>query len=302
MTDLKKIGNPEQVCSVLRSQITDGRANGERIVTVSNGRLNFILSESHALDILRLWHGGVNVGFLSKAGLFAPTTEEFCHNFPAGMLYTCGLDAIGGVEGHYPHGRLHRTPAEIVELKANEKGVKIVAVVKDAALFGPNLVLTRTLEADAGSDEIRITDVLENRAFRDEQYCLLYHVNVGYPLVDEGAKIEAKLVKSLPRTPWAEKHMAKMLEVESPVDNWEENCFFHQTADGVMSLVNEKLGKRITVKSNYRKFVEWKSRASGDYVVGLEPCSSWLDGELKMSVLKSGAKTVNRLSIKVEDL
>ena len=302
MTDLKKIGNPEQVCSVLRSQITDGRANGERIVTVSNGRLNFILSESHALDILRLWHGGVNVGFLSKAGLFAPTTEEFCHNFPAGMLYTCGLDAIGGVEGHYPHGRLHRTPAEIVELKANEKGVKIVAVVKDAALFGPNLVLTRTLEADAGSDEIRITDALENRAFRDEPYCLLYHVNVGYPLVDEGAKIEAKLVKSLPRTPWAEKHMAKMLEVESPVDNWEENCFFHQTADGVMSLVNEKLGKRITVKSNYRKFVEWKSRASGDYVVGLEPCSSWLDGELKMSVLKSGAKTVNRLSIKVEDL
>ena len=302
MTDLKKIGNPEQVCSVLRSQITDGRANGERIVTVSNGRLNFILSESHALDILRLWHGGVNVGFLSKAGLFAPTTEEFCHNFPAGMLYTCGLDAIGGVEGHYPHGRLHRTPAEIVELKANEKGVKIVAVVKDAALFGPNLVLTRTLEADAGSDEIRITDALENRAFRDEPYCLLYHVNVGYPLVDEGVKIEAKLVKSLPRTPWAEKHMAKMLEVESPVDNWEENCFFHQTADGVMSLVNEKLGKRITVKSNYRKFVEWKSRASGDYVVGLEPCSSWLDGELKMSVLKSGAKTVNRLSIKVEDL
>ena len=302
MTDLKKIGNPEQVCSVLRSQITDGRANGERIVTVSNGRLNFILSESHALDILRLWHGGVNVGFLSKAGLFAPTTEEFCHNFPAGMLYTCGLDAIGGVEGHYPHGRLHRTPAEIVEMKADAKGVKIVAVVKDAALFGPNLVLTRTLEADAGSDEIRITDALENRAFRDEPYCLLYHVNVGYPLVDEGAKIEAKLVKSLPRTPWAEKHMAKMLEVESPVDNWEENCFFHQTADGVMSLVNEKLGKRITVKSNYRKFVEWKSRASGDYVVGLEPCSSWLDGELKMSVLKSGAKTVNRLSIKVEDL
>ena len=285
-----------------RVQVTEGRGNGARQIYVANGKLNFILSESNALDILRLWHGGVNVGFLSKAGLFAPTTEEFCHNFPAGMLYTCGLDAIGGVEGHYPHGRLHRTPAEIVELKANEKGVKIVAVVKDAALFGPNLVLTRTLEADAGSDEIRITDALENRAFRDEPYCLLYHVNVGYPLVDEGAKIEAKLVKSLPRTPWAEKHMAKMLEVEAPSDNWEENCFFHQTADGVMSLVNEKLGKRITVKSNYRKFVEWKSRASGDYVIGLEPCTSWLDGELKYSVLKPGKSVTHELKLKVEKL
>lgn len=302
MTDLRKIGNAEQVCCAQRSQITDGRASGERIISVSNGRLNLVLSESHALDILRLWHGGVNIGFVSKAGLFAPTTEEFCHNFPAGMLYTCGLDAIGGLDGHYPHGRLHRTPAEITELKADETGVRIVAVVKDAALFGPNLVLTRTFETGAGSDEIRLTDSLENRAFRDEPYCMLYHVNAGYPLVDEGARIEGRLVKSLPRTPWAEKHMSKMLEVEAPSDNWEENCYFHQTADGALSLVNRRLGKRLTVKSNYRKFVEWKSRASGDYVVGLEPCSSWLDGQLKMSVLRSGAKTVNRLSIKVEDI
>jgi len=191
MTDLKKIGNTAQVCSAIRSQITDGRANGERIVTVSNGKLNFILSESHALDVLRLWHEGTNVGFVTKAGLFAPD-EDFLHNFPAGMLYTCGLDAVGGVEGHYPHGRLHRTPAQIVELKVCEKGVKIVAQIKDAALFGPNLVLTRTLETAAGSDEIAITDVIENRVFRDEKYCLLYHVNIGYPFVDEGAKIVGK--------------------------------------------------------------------------------------------------------------
>lgn len=302
MTDNRKIGNAAQLCSVIRSQITDGRANGERIITVSNGKLNLILSESHALDILRLWHGGTNIGFVSKAGLFAPTTEDFSHNFPAGMLYTCGLDAIGGVDGHYPHGRLHRTPAEIAEIRADEKGVKIVAVVKDAALFGPNLVLTRTFETDAESDEVRLTDVLENRAFRDEPYCMLYHVNAGYPLVDEGARIEGRLVKSLPRTPWAEKHMGKMLEVEAPSDNWEENCYFHQTADGALALVNRRLGKRLTVKSSFRKFVEWKSRASGDYVIGLEPCSSWLDGHLRMSVLKSGAKAVSRLSIKVEDL
>ena len=297
-----KIGNSAQVCSAIRSTISDGRAAGMRIISVSNGCLNFIVNESNALDVTRLWHQGTNVGFVSKAGLFAPTTEEFCHNFTAGMLYTCGLDAIGGVEGHYPHGRLHRTPATVVELKVCEKGVKIVGEIKDAALFGPNLVLTRTIETAAGSDEIRVTDVLENRAFRDEPYCILYHVNIGYPFVDEGAKIEAKLLESKPRTPWAEKHMAKMLEVEGPVDNWEENCFFHRTADGVMSLVNRKLGKRFTVKSNYRKFVEWKSRASGDYVIGLEPCSSWLDGELKPSVLKKGAKITNRLVLKAENV
>ena len=298
----KKIGNPDQVCMVMRSQITEGRGAGARLITVSNGKLHFILTESNALDILRLWHGGTNCGFVSKAGLFTPTTEEFCHNFPAGMLYTCGLDAIGGVEGHYPHGRLHRTPSEIVELKSDEKGVKIVAVTKDAALFGPNLVLTRTIETEAGADEVRITDVLENRAFRDEPYCMLYHVNLGYPLVDEGAHVEAKLEKTIPRNAWAEKHQKKMLEVEPPVDNFEEVCYFHKTKDGVMSLVNRKLGKRFTVKSSLKKFVEWKSRASGDFTVALEPCTSWLDDKLRFQTLKPGATVRHTIVLKVEDI
>lgn len=298
----KKIGNVDQLCTAIRSQITDGRANGARIITVSNGRLHFIVTESNALDILRLWHGGMNCGFVSKAGLFTPTTEDFCHNFPAGMLYTCGLDAIGGVAGHYPHGRLHRTPSEIVEFKVDEKGIRIVGVTKDAALFGSNLVLTRTIETAAGSDELRITDEIENQAYIDEAYCLLYHINLGYPLVDVGARVEAKLEESLPRNAWAEKHMAKMLEVESPIDNFEEVCYFHQTKDGVMSLVNRKLGKRFTVKSSLRKFVEWKSRASGDFTVALEPCTSWLDDKLKPLVLKAGAKARNTVVLRVEDL
>lgn len=298
----KKIGNVDQLCTAIRSQITDGRANGARIITVSNGRLHFIVTESNALDILRLWHGGMNCGFVSKAGLFTPTTEDFCHNFPAGMLYTCGLDAIGGVAGHYPHGRLHRTPSEIVEFKVDEKGIRIVGVTKDAALFGPNLVLTRTIETAAGSDELRITDEIENQAYIDEAYSLLYHINLGYPLVDVGARVEAKLEESLPRNAWAEKHMAKMLEVESPIDNFEEVCYFHQTKDGVMSLVNRKLGKRFTVKSSLRKFVEWKSRASGDFTVALEPCTSWLDDKLNPLVLKPGAKARNTVVLRVEDL
>ncbi|MBP5284997.1 MAG: aldose 1-epimerase family protein [Kiritimatiellae bacterium] len=296
-----KLGNSAQACSAIRSQITDGRAAGARLIHVANGKLNFILSESNALDILRLWHEGTNVGFVSKAGLFVPQ-EDFLHNFPAGMMYTCGLDAIGGVDGHYPHGRLHKTPAQIVELKAGEKGVRIVAEVKDAALFGPNLVLTRTLETAAGSGEISVTDVLENRAFRDERYCLLYHVNLGWPFVDEGAKIEGAIVKSVPRTPWAEKHKATMLKVEKPADNWEETCYFLETKDGALSLVNRKLGKRFTVKSSFRKFVEWKSRASGDYVIGLEPCSSWLDGNLRYSTLKPGAKATSRVVLKAENI
>jgi hypothetical protein len=296
-----KIGNPEQVCMAQRVQVTDGRANGARQIYVANGRLNFVLSESNCLDILRLWHEGTNVGFVSKNGLYT-APADFLHSFPCGMLYTCGLDAIGGVEGHPPHGRIHSVPAEVRELVADEKGVRIVAEIRDTALFGENLVLRRTIETAAGSDEIKLTDRLQNFAFRDEKYCMLYHVNVGYPFVDDGAKIEGRFVKSLPRTEWAKHEMAKMFDMEPPKDNLEETCYFHQTADGAMSLVNRRIGKKFTVKCSLRKFVEWKSRASGDYVIGLEPCTSWLDGELKYSVLKPGKSVTHTLVLKAENI
>jgi hypothetical protein len=296
-----EIGNPEQVCMAQRVQVTDGRGNGARQIYIANGKLNFVLLESNALDIYRLWHEGTNVGFVSKNGLYT-APADFMHAFPCGMLYTCGLDAIGGVPGHVPHGRIHSVPAEIKELRADEKGVKVVGEIRDTALFGENLVVTRTIETAAGSGEIALTDRIENRAFRDEKYCLLYHVNVGYPFIDEDAEIEGDFIDSVPRTEWAAHEMEKMLDIEPPADNMEETCYFHRTADGVMSVVNRRLGRKFTVKSSLRKFVEWKSRVSGDYVLGLEPCTSWLDGKLRYSVLRQGRAVTHSLVLRVDDL
>ena len=296
-----KIGNSEQLCFAQRVQVTDGRGNGARQIYVANGKLNFILSESNALDVLRLWHGGTNIGFVSKNGLYT-APADFLHSFPAGMLYTCGLDAIGGVEEHPIHGRIHSVPAEIKELVADEDGVKVVAEIRDTALFGENLVMTRTIETKVGSDELKLTDRIENRAFVDGKYCMLYHINAGYPLVDVGAKVSGQFVKSLPRNDWAKHEMKTMLEVEEPVPGFEENCFFHETKDGVMSLTNRKLGKRFTVKSSLKKFVQWKSRASGDFVMAFEPCTCWLDGYLKYQVLKPGKSVTNTVVLEVEDI
>lgn len=298
---IAKLGNPEQLCMAQRVQVTDGRGNGARQIYVANGKLNFVLSESNALDIFRLWHEGTNVGFVSKNGLYT-APADFLGSFPAGMLYTCGFDAIGGVDGHVIHGRIHSIPAQIKESKADEDGVRIVAEIRDTALFGQNIVLTRTVTTGVGSDEVRIEDRIKNRAFRAEKYCMLYHVNVGYPIVDSGAKVLGNFAESRPRTPWAEHEMSKMLEVEPPADNAEETCYFHKTTDGKMSIENKRLGKRFTVSSNLRKFVQWKSRASGDYVVGLEPCTCWLDGELKYSTLKPGASASHVLVLKIENI
>ena len=78
----RKIGTPEQLCEAQRVTVNDGRGAGVRLINVSNGKLNFVLSESNCLDILRLWHGGTNIGFLTKNGLYG-VKDEFPHTFPA---------------------------------------------------------------------------------------------------------------------------------------------------------------------------------------------------------------------------
>jgi len=301
---LRKIGHPSQLCSAVRSQVTEGRAAGTRLVHVTNGCLSFVLDETHALDVAQLWHEGVNVSFVSKNGLFSGD-GDFCQRFPAGMIYTCGLDAIGVVEGHPVHGRFHSLPAEICELKADASGVRIVAEIRDTALFGPNLAVRRTIETVAGSGELKLTDEIVNEAFVPAEYAMLYHVNVGYPFADVGARIEADIAETEPRTPWAAENRVTMLEVEPPADGMEECCYFHAMRRPEVSLANPQLGRRLTLAwsgETLPKFVEWKSRASGDFAIGLEPATCWLDGHFAHTMLAPGACVVNHLSLRFQKI
>jgi len=298
-SSLRFVGNASQLCSAVRSQVTEGRAVGARLIHVHNGCLDFVLDESHALDIAQLWHEGVNVSFVSRNGLFT-ADGDFAQRFPGGMLYTCGLDAIGVVEGCPVHGRFHSIPADIRELRADEKGVRIVAEICDTALFGTNLSVTRTIEAAAGAGELTVTDELVNRGYVPAEYVMLYHVNVGYPFADAGARIEADIAETIPRTPWARENQATMLEVEPPADGMDEFCYFHTLRRPEVSLVNSKLGRRLTLGwsgETLPKLIEWKSRASGDFAIGLEPATCWLDGHFVRKALAPGARVVNRLSL-----
>ena len=301
---MRFVGNSSQLCSAVRSQVTEGRAAGTRLIHISNGCLNFALEETHALDIVQLWHEGVNVSFVSRNGLFAGE-GDFAQRFPAGMLYTCGLDATGVVEGHPVHGRFHSLPAEIRELRADESGVRIVGEIRDTALFGSNLVVTRTVETAAGSGVLTVTDELVNKAFVPAEYAMLYHVNVGYPFVDVGSRIEADIAETVPRTPWSREHQATMLEVEPPVDGMDEFCYFHTLRCPSVSLVNPRLGRKLTLSwsgETLPKFVEWKSRASGDFAIGLEPATCWLDEHFALKPLAPGERVVNKLTLALQKL
>ena len=57
-------------------------------------------------------------------------------------------------------------------------------------------------------------------------------------------------------------------------------CYFLRLKTPRVCLKNKSLGKQFVLewtKETLPHFVEWKSMASGDYALGLEPCTTELD-------------------------
>ena len=285
-----KISNLAQIASIQRYTISEGIERGLDVIDCNSGRLRFLINVSKACDIMQLYHGGENLSFVSKNG-FSAREIGFLNRFEGGMLYTCGLDSVGGREGYELHGTLHNTPARIVRAEVTESEIVVEAIIRSTALFGKNLVLKRKISSPIGSEVVCIDDTLVNERYADEQYCLLYHVNVGYPMLDDGAKIIADLNGYIARTPWAKQNEGTMLEMSDAVAGEEECCYFLDLAKPEISLENSKNKKKFTLSysaDTLPNFVEWKSMASGDYALGLEPCTTKLDDYFEYNTIAPG--------------
>lgn len=287
-----RISNFQQVASIRRYTLTEGREKGLDVLDCDNGKIRFLLNVSKACDIMQLYHEGQNMSFVSKNG-FTKREISFLKRFEGGMLYTCGLDSVGGRDGYELHGTLHNIPAEIIRAECNENGIIVEAIIRDTALFGKNLALKRKIFTEIGGDSITLEDTLCNIGYKEEEYCLLYHINVGYPMLDNGAKVIADVESYTPRTAWAKQNETTMYAMSGAVPNQEETCYFLKLSKPEISLINEKIGKKFTVSysgDTLPHFVEWKSMASGDYALGLEPCTTELDDCFAYKTIEVGEK------------
>lgn len=296
-----RISNFQQVASIRRYTLSEGREKGLDVLDCDNGKIRFLLNVSKACDIMQLYHEGQNMSFVSKNG-FTKRETPFLNRFEGGMLYTCGLDSVGGRDGYELHGTLHNISAEIIRAECNENGIIVEAIIRDTALFGKNLVLKRKIFTAIGGDSVTLEDTLVNEGYKTEEYCLLYHINVGYPMLDNGAKVIADVESYTPRTAWAKQNEATMYAMNDAVLNQEEACYFLKLSKPEITLVNGKIGKEFTVSysgDTLPCFVEWKSMASGDYALGLEPCTTELDDRFVYRTIREGEQIKFSVSISI---
>lgn len=286
------IGHPTQLHRVEEHRLTGGRGDGMRLVQVTNGRgLDATISADRAGDLARLSCRGMNLGFFAPCGYVAPQYYDprdtgFLRSFTAGFLTTCGLTAVGtpctdGGETLPLHGTIAHTPAESLQYTDDGCEIRVRLVMRDAALFAHRLVLTREYVFPLDSDRILLHDTVQNVGAHETPYMILYHFNMGYPLLTERAELTIPARATTPRNARAAEGLRDALRLIPPQPEFEEQCYYHALTEGNVSLRDPDSGVCVRLRFDLAElpcFSQWKLMESGSYVLGLEPGNCTPDG------------------------
>ncbi len=307
------IGHRTQLYGVEEHRLVGGKGDGMRLFQVKNGKgLEFTVSADRCADISRLSFRGINMSYFSPCGYVHPAYYDgkgdgFLKSFTAGFLTTCGLNAVGSPctdEGEeLPlHGTIGNTPAEHIFWEQDEEAIRIHARVKDEVIFAHKLVLDRTLSCSLKENSLMIRDVITNRGDAPYPAMLLYHMNMGYPLLSEKAQLYVPSRKVRARNARAEEGLADWMHIIPPQKQFEEQCYYHSfDKEGLAAIYNPEIGQGLAISfdaENLRYFTEWKMMGERDYVLGLEPGNCSPDGRARMR--EEGALTILQPEEKAE--
>jgi hypothetical protein len=190
------------------------------------------------------------------------------------------------------HGLIGNTPGEeVCASTVWDDGLPVMTVtgqMKEARFFGENLLLKRKISCPYGENRIRIRDCVENLGFNRESLMLLYHFNLGYPLLDEDAILLAPSRTVVPRDPEASKGTHIYRQMQPPTPNYAEQVFYHDLktdteGNTCVALVNHRLELGVTIHFNKNQLfnlTQWKQMGEGEYVLGFEPCNCYVGGRL----------------------
>ncbi len=302
---LKRVGSMEQIAGIKIAELSNGFEHGVKVAVVRNGDVNFLVVIDRGMDIVNAEYRGVPLSWISPTGIVAPSFYEpeglgWLRGFPGGLMTTCGLTYMGAPafdegESLGLHGRASYSPANLLYADAYWDGdnYKIVleGETRESRVFEPNIVLRRRVTTFLGERRIMIRDIVTNCGWKIQPLMILYHINIGFPLLDEGARFLSTTGFFVPRDREAFEGAEDFANVHGPKPGYREKVYFHSMlcdSDGnaYAAIVNERLLGGLGVYVKYSKkelprFIQWKMLGEGTYVMGMEPANSLVMGRDK---------------------
>ncbi|MGN6099723.1 MAG: DUF4432 family protein [Devosia sp.] len=308
----RRVGHMSQLAGVRLLASDDGPSRGVRLLEFRTGTgFGFEVAVDRGFDVGRCDYRGASLAWVPPTQLPGPWFFEDQAGFGwlraglGGLNNTCGLVHIGNPEeadvSHYNfpararerygvHDRAALIPAELLSFGGCWEGDRYILEatgrVTQAQAYGETLVLTRTYRAEMGGSWFEMEDIVENQGFLPTEHMLLYHMNIGFPFVDEGAEFIAP-VAGPPQLLFGTADLADRASWSrfiAPQQNWVQQTFEHEmvpdeNGEVEVAIFNAHLfgGTGLSVRYSHAtlpRYIEWRMMGEGQYAVGIEPCSN----------------------------
>jgi hypothetical protein len=297
--------------SVRKYRYFGGKQEKMDILWVDNGKIQIALLATRGMGILKVLKNGEQV-----LGWDSPVKEVVHPNFinlnsRGGLgwlegfnewLCRCGMEWNGhpGVDEFIDnkgekatmnltlHGRVANLPAQEVMLIAERDPpyrITIRGTVDERMFHGPKLELTTEFSTIPGTSSFRIADAVSNRGGERQEFQMLYHVNFGPPMLEEGARFLAPVEIVTPMNGHAAKDVDRYDQYAGPAAGFVEQVYLLKPlADNsgqTLAVIQNKAGNRaasIRFDTHQLPFLTlWKNTAAVEdgYVTGIEPGTNY---------------------------
>jgi len=338
---LRHIGHLSQVGGVQLLGSEDGPSRGVRYAEFRTGTgFNFRVAIERGLDVGYCEYRGASLAWIPSTALPGPWYFEAQDSFGwlrtalGGLNNSSGMVHIGNPETddvsyyNFParaqeaygvHDRMAMLPGQLLRYGERWEGDECILEAEgrviQAQAYGENLVLTRRYTARLGEARFFMHDEIENAGFLPTKHMLLYHINAGFPMVEEGSELIAPVLRppvipeGLPAS--SANEYSRFI---GPQKNWQLQGFELDMAaepDGSVpvAIVNSRLDQGIYAVYNKQQmpvYLEWRMMGEGQYAVGIEPCTNTFGRKTaeklgQLITLQPGEKRTYDLEIGVLD-
>lgn len=196
--------------SVTKRTLKRGTSAGVELVEIDNGRMKLYVIPSRGMGLWRAEMDGERLGWNSPVcgpvhpnyvSLMEPTGVGWLDGFDE-LMVRCGLESNGSAvfdpQGKliYPlHGRIANKPAHSLQLSVDASigTITLLGVVDEIRFHYQKLRLTTKFVTTFGGTNVRWCDSVVNLSGLPSSMQMIYHINIGEPLLAPGAQFFAPL-------------------------------------------------------------------------------------------------------------
>ena len=283
-------------------RLDSGKAAGLTCLTIDTGAVSATVLPDRGMGLWKCWSGDLEFGWQSPVAgpvhpCFVPIHDATGIGWLEGfdeLLVRCGLQSNGAPEFaengslRYPlHGRIANLPAHRLDIQIDvENGIlDVIGVVTESRFLVYSLELQTRYRFRAGSPVVEVIDTVTNRSSLPGSMQMLYHINVGQPVLQSGSTVHTAFRSLAPRDARAADSVGQWNRCEGPASGYQEQVYFidpladeQSWSEAMLASADGTFGFSVHFDTRTLPFMSlWKNTAAVEdgYVVGLEPATGF---------------------------